>query len=885
MGVIIRLILPRMKRFLLAAMVLACTLPCAQAQATLPSNFTVQNGMVFDEGYPIPGADAATFKSVDGRFSAGYDKAQIYASQFAVFPFDGANAVFVDGPSVPAENYYDFSGCDYLKDSKRVYSLCFSSPQLLPMADPATFQILDASYAKDAKHVYYRGEFIEGSDAASFTLLGGGYGKDANYAYFEGGKILEGANVETFRLYNNLFATDGAKVWRKGYLNSGTDAANFKAYGNTYYRIGKDVFAFEQKVTGADAATFEEMEVSESYVYGKDAKNVYILQSQIAGADPKTFQVVRGEKSELADGYFTKDKNAVYADGTKLANANPQTFKQITSYLATDGKRAYFQDSSVDIKGEPQLIEASSYTYHDGTSLFEGAVRIAIPAEFGPFDVTKLRVRAKDDGKNPPLFFSSVLDDGTSLYMITGSYGKRTLYKLPISRAMFQGINTSFFWDDKDVYYFTTDDVGNSFRVTKVAIDPALFLLPIAKEIFAGDQVIKGLDPNNARLISQQVIADNDNVWRFGEKLPGVVDVKTVQPVAYGFLKDSKNVYHIEFDNQGEQSAVIIPGADLATFQGVGSSWAADKNGIYHDEMPGDGKTKFFFAPEKNGPFEGVDYRTMASQKYLYHMAYDSLNSPIRLPIDASEGAKGFYAYGYHFYTNGATVFYVDTDAPDKDGFASIVPIVGADPATFRAFESTSLYGRDLTHTYYKADVVQDFGDTVNHKYMREISILRGLKIIDGYADNTFRPDLPINRAEFLKIVYEASQAGQLDKQICMLQQTESFKDVPADAWYASYVCLAKKAKIIQGYPDGTFRPDRNINYVEALKLIYAALNIKPDAGVGITWYDVYVNDSRQRGASLTDLTNGVASEITRGQMVRLIYMLHIYPMTPHNLD
>lgn len=89
-------------------------------------------------------------------------------------------------------------------------------------------------------------------------------------------------------------------------------------------------------------------------------------------------------------------------------------------------------------------------------------------------------------------------------------------------------------------------------------------------------------------------------------------------------------------------------------------------------------------------------------------------------------------------------------------------------------------------------------------------------KIIDGYSDGTFKPDNTINRAELLKIVLDASKV-KITPAV-----DNCFSDVSKDQWYAPYVCTAKTNGWIQGYGDGTFRPDRNINKVEALKIIGA---------------------------------------------------------------
>ncbi len=50
--------------------------------------------------------------------------------------------------------------------------------------------------------------------------------------------------------------------------------------------------------------------------------------------------------------------------------------------------------------------------------------------------------------------------------------------------------------------------------------------------------------------------------------------------------------------------------------------------------------------------------------------------------------------------------------------------------------------------------------------------------------------------------------------------QDANFSDVPADAWYAEYVTLCASWGIINGYEDGTFRPDADITRGEFMKLL-----------------------------------------------------------------
>ena len=52
---------------------------------------------------------------------------------------------------------------------------------------------------------------------------------------------------------------------------------------------------------------------------------------------------------------------------------------------------------------------------------------------------------------------------------------------------------------------------------------------------------------------------------------------------------------------------------------------------------------------------------------------------------------------------------------------------------------------------------------------------------------------------------------------------TLTFPDVPGDAWFAPYVQEAFATGVVNGYPDGYFRPENQINLTEALKIISEA--------------------------------------------------------------
>lgn len=107
-------------------------------------------------------------------------------------------------------------------------------------------------------------------------------------------------------------------------------------------------------------------------------------------------------------------------------------------------------------------------------------------------------------------------------------------------------------------------------------------------------------------------------------------------------------------------------------------------------------------------------------------------------------------------------------------------------------------------------DVAKDF-----HQY-EAINWLQQQGVVQGYKDGSFQPEKPVNRAEFLKMLYETKGMEGFEIDL-------PFPDVRNNAWYIKYVKEAYFTGIVEGYPDGTFRPESQINLAEALKIVTAA--------------------------------------------------------------
>lgn len=158
-------------------------------------------------------------------------------------------------------------------------------------------------------------------------------------------------------------------------------------------------------------------------------------------------------------------------------------------------------------------------------------------------------------------------------------------------------------------------------------------------------------------------------------------------------------------------------------------------------------------------------------------------------------------------------------------------------------------------------DPMYDIG---GHKYEEAIWYVYNNYIVHGYPDGSYQPDRKINRAELLKIIVEAMYNYEYQA----FEGMGCFTDVPAGEWYAVYICFALSEGIVEGYPDGSFRPADEINFVEALKIIM--IGFGTDYVEGDPWYRIIVDSASSGNYMPLDITS-FDQKVTRAQIAEMI--------------
>lgn len=165
-------------------------------------------------------------------------------------------------------------------------------------------------------------------------------------------------------------------------------------------------------------------------------------------------------------------------------------------------------------------------------------------------------------------------------------------------------------------------------------------------------------------------------------------------------------------------------------------------------------------------------------------------------------------------------------DAKEHKGYINGYPdgSVKPDGNITRAETAAVLYRilEDDAKDEYKAsgDVFPDTG--LDMWAVQNIEYMTGKNVIKGYDDGTFRPDNSITRAEFAALV---RRYIKLD----LASDPPSFPDVSPTSWYNTEVEALYRAGYINGYEDGTFRPEQPITRAEAMSIINKVLKRNPD--------------------------------------------------------
>ncbi|ODP27159.1 Alpha-amylase [Paenibacillus nuruki] len=125
-------------------------------------------------------------------------------------------------------------------------------------------------------------------------------------------------------------------------------------------------------------------------------------------------------------------------------------------------------------------------------------------------------------------------------------------------------------------------------------------------------------------------------------------------------------------------------------------------------------------------------------------------------------------------------------------------------------------------------NLVNRFIDVKSRYSESAINDLADRGIVKGDELGNFNPRAGITRAEFVSILLRSSNE-QPDVSADSLSVSNLFNDIDGK-WYSDDVMKAAQLNYIEGYPDGTFKPDRVITRAEAAKILQSFMKYQGDA-------------------------------------------------------
>ncbi len=226
--------------------------------------------------------------------------------------------------------FYFYSGSHRkVFDGKRYLGI---APKVLPNADPRTLVAISELCAKDDRHVYWHGSRID-ADAASFELLDARFARDATRVFFDG-DVIDDCDAASFSVFaGSGFVRDATRVFEAHDSDHGSwvtaiegaDPHDFVPLDGCYTLRGGQVFAGEQRID-TDAGNF--LVLADGYA--RDRVRAYYGTS-----------IVEGAEFTLIGSGFAKTSGGVFLYGALVPDADPATFRLVDDHYVVDARHAW----------------------------------------------------------------------------------------------------------------------------------------------------------------------------------------------------------------------------------------------------------------------------------------------------------------------------------------------------------------------------------------------------------------------------------------------------------------------------------------------------------------------------------------------------------------
>ena len=160
--------------------------------------------------------------------------------------------------------------------------------------------------------------------------------------------------------------------------------------------------------------------------------------------------------------------------------------------------------------------------------------------------------------------------------------------------------------------------------------------------------------------------------------------------------------------------------------------------------------------------------------------------------------------------------------APAIDGYTALAPTSYTITLNAEAAKNViTFYYREATSTIPAGEPAKEpFNKNANPRQLNRDDHFAYIK---GYPDGTVRPEASLTRAEAAAILYRVMEKSCVER---FHAESSSFRDVPDGKWYTTYVATLEKAGVIVDSKDGDFRPNDAITRAELASMLAQFANV-----------------------------------------------------------
>ncbi len=228
------------------------------------------NKIYYLEGFPgtafaIEDANVREFKIIDTQYAL--DDVQVYFNGSPIEDADPATFELLESP--------------FSRDVRHVYvsGTIFTN-------DPVNFEIVEGNALRDSQHIYWSTEIIS-DDPTHLVILGGQnfytYLHDST-TVFVNGNLIPGADPLTFEMISDAYSRDASQVFYFNEPMTEADSATFEVLESPFSRDSDSVFWMENVISGADPATFKVLNAN--FECSADANVAYYQDQPVPNFDP-----------------------------------------------------------------------------------------------------------------------------------------------------------------------------------------------------------------------------------------------------------------------------------------------------------------------------------------------------------------------------------------------------------------------------------------------------------------------------------------------------------------------------------------------------------------------------------------------------------------------